>query len=387
MAKLSKAAVMTAAQKIEVFQLPIPEVRDDGMLIKMDFASICGSDTHVYKEAPPHPFIMGHELTGTVVEMGKDANKRVNCFYGPLKVGDRIALYPSVTCGKCYNCLTYGNGSYSMCDNAFAYGDPFIFRGEGEAPYSTHINEFPYLTGGFSEYMYVYPETYVWKLPDDMPSTTAVLLDPLAVAVRSVELAQRAPGIMEDALNWNTTALVIGDGAIGTLTAMVARRLGIRKLIIAGGSEQKLKLAKEIASADETINCMGKEIEEIQEIVYGMTNGCGADVVFNCVGSAMAFREGIACMKRLGTLIETGNAMKPNPTTFDPHADLCAKHATYVGMMVNTPQCFNKSFSILMDKNLGIERILTHRCKLDTLDDMMHHCGDADYMKALVAFD
>lgn len=386
MANYSKAAVLTAAQKIEVKQLPIPEVREGGMLIKMDYASVCGSDTHVYKEAPPFPFILGHELTGTVVELGKDANQRINCFYGPLKVGDRIALYPSVTCGKCYNCLTYGNGSYSMCDNAFAYGDPFIPHGDEPAPYTSSIEEFPYLTGGFSEYMYVYPETYVWKLPDDMPSTTAVLLDPLAVAVRSVELAQRAPGVMEDALNWNSEVLVIGDGAIGTLTAMVARKYGVRKIIIAGGSEQKLKLAKEISHADETFNCIGMSIEEMKEKVYGMTHGRGADVVFQCVGSAMAFREGVACLKRNGTLIETGNAMKPNPTTFDPHADLCAKAATYIGMMVNTPQCFNKSFSILMDKNLGIERILTHRCTLDTLDDTMHHCGDPDYMKALVEF-
>lgn len=385
MSKLSKAAVLTDIEKIEVKMLPIPKVKDDGLLIKMDYASVCGSDVHVYRERPPFPFILGHELTGTVVEMGKNANQRINCFYGPLKVGDRIALYPSVTCGKCYNCLTYGNGSYSVCDNAFAYGDPFIPK-TIDAPYSSRIDEFPYLTGGFSEYMYVYPETYVWKLPDDMSSKTAVLLDPLAVAVRSVELAQRAPGIMEDALNWNSTVAVIGDGAIGTLTAMVARKLGVKNVVLVGGRDEKLALAKEISGADLTLNYNKLSEEDRVDAVMQMTAGRGADIVFQCVGSARAFRDGIALMKRLGTLIETGNAMKPNPTTFDPFADLCAKHASYIGMMVNTPQCFNKSFSMLMDKNLGIERILTHRCTLDTLNETMQRCKENNYMKALVEF-
>ena len=79
----SKAAVLTGAGKIEVMDLPVPEVRPDGMLIKMDNAAICGSDTHVYKEKPAYPIILGHELTGTVVALGKHANERLNCFYGP----------------------------------------------------------------------------------------------------------------------------------------------------------------------------------------------------------------------------------------------------------------------------------------------------------------
>jgi len=382
----AKAAVWIAPNKMEIQSVRIPEIQDDGMLIKVNAAGICGTDANLYPQMPPRPSILGHELTGTIVAKGKNADKSINSFSGPLKVGDRIAIYPWITCGKCVPCLTYGAGACTVCDDSFVYGLPYEMTGlEGDTPYTSSLDEYPYVKGGFSEYMYIFPNTFVWKLPDDMPDSIATLLDPLAVATRAVELAVRQPGVMEDSFNTNATVLVIGDGQIGTLCALIARLMGVKQVIIAGGRPERLDIAREISHADHVLNYHDQSIEERQALVKEWTGGKGADVVFQCVGNSQAFRDGITLMKRIGTLVEVGNMVRPAPLMFDPAKDLCLKHATYLGMSVNTPASFNKSFNMLTRyKELGLARIFTHQCTLDTLDDTMKHVKDPSYMKGWI---
>ena len=244
-----KAAVLTKKHTIEVMDVQMPECGRDGMIIKLEAASICGTDLHLFEEDPAYPVILGHELCGRVVEMGPDAAKSMRCYTGEVKLGDRICLYPWVVCGTCENCLTYGIGACGVCDNSFVYGVPYESLGFGGAPIrSNSIYEAPYIKGGFGEYMYVFPGTFMWQVPDDMPSNVASLLDPMAVAMRGVELAMRAPGIFEDSFNLGSTALVIGDGQIAALVATIARTLGIQHIIISGFSDQKLQLAKELSA-------------------------------------------------------------------------------------------------------------------------------------------
>jgi threonine dehydrogenase-like Zn-dependent dehydrogenase len=385
--QIARAGVWVNPSSINIIELKIPQVKDDGMLIKINATSICGTDGQQYPTKPPGPVILGHEISGTIVEMGKDANLTIKSFSGPLAVGDRIALYPWITCGRCPNCMTYGNGACTVCDDSYHYGALHIPKGKGESKYGTSIYEFPYLTGGFAEYMYIYPGTYVWKVPTDMPDNIASLLDPLAVAVRIVELAQKAPGVLEDSFNLNSTVLVIGDGAIGVLTALVARIMGANKIIIAGGRDKRLATAKAISGADVTMNYKNLSLAQRKEIVDDMTHGYGADVVFQCVGSVQAFNDGIELMKKVGTLIEAGNVRNVAVTEFDVTKNLCRKHATLIGMMVNTPTAFNKAFTLLTRfKKYNLESIFSHRCTLVTLDATMKKMKDDDFLKGWVDF-
>lgn len=89
--------------------------------------------------------------------------------------------------------------------------------------------------------MYIFPGTYVWKLPEDMPSEIASLLDPLAVCARAIEMAQTEPGVLGESLNTNTNAVVIGEGAIGIMTAMLLKIMGCRNVILTGHKDEKLK--------------------------------------------------------------------------------------------------------------------------------------------------
>lgn len=383
-----KAAVWCGERDIRVMDVRLPECGDDGLVIKVNAASICGTDLHVYTHQPKVPTILGHEICGTIVEMGKNANRTVKCFTGELKVGDRINLYPWITCGTCPSCLEYGVGASGLCDNSFVYGLPYEELGlGGTASRSASVEEAPYVKGGFSEYMYVFPGTFVWQVPEDMPDSVASLLDPMSVAMRSVEMAQRCPGVFEDSLNLTSTVFVNGDGQIGALTAACARALGVKHVIISGGRKERLELAQKISGADCILNYHEQSVEERREIVNSYTNGRGADVVFQCVGNASAFREAIAFLKPVGTFVEVGNIAESNPAMFDPARDLCCKHATYMGMSVNTPGAFHKGFQMLTKwKELHLEELFTHRCKLENLLETMNDAKSPLYMKGCVEF-
>jgi len=140
-----------------------------------------------------------------------------------------------------------------------------------------------------------------------LPSSIGSLLDPMAVAMRSVELAMRAPGIFEDSFNLGSTVLVIGDGQIAALTATIARTLGVQQVIISGFSDDKLARAQELSKTDIVMNALKLNINERRDIIHQYTKGRGADVVFQCAGSPQAFRDGIDLMKNVGTLVEVGN--------------------------------------------------------------------------------
>lgn len=388
MQETCKAAVLTKKHTIEVMDLPMPACQEDGMIIRLEAASICGTDLHLFQDDPKEPFIPGHELCGTIVEMGPKAASAMRCYTGVPKVGDRICLYPWVVCGTCKNCLTYGVGACGVCESSFVYGVPYEALGVAGHPVrSNSVYEAPYIKGGFAEYMYVFPGTFMWQVPAGMPSNIASLLDPMAVAMRSVELAMRAPGIFEDAFNLGSTVLVIGDGQIAALVATIARTLGVQHIILSGFSDQKLALAKEISGADEVMNSARLSIEERKAIIAKYTGGTGADVVFQCAGSPYAFRDGVDLLKNVGTMIETGNIVHSKNVDFSPARDLCSKHATYIGMSVNTANTFNKAFQMLCKyEKLGLDRIFTHRCTLDTVGETMMKGAEPDYMKGWIDF-
>jgi threonine dehydrogenase-like Zn-dependent dehydrogenase len=252
---------------------------------------------------------------------------------------------------------------------------------------SSDIGIYPYLKGGFSEYVYFMPGTYVWKVPEDMPDPVAALLDPMAVAMRAVELAQRVPGPIEDSFNTNATVLVIGDGQIGILTALIAQLMGARNVVISGIFDSRLEFAKQLSGAEYSFNTKTMDLKERRLRMMEITGGIGADVVFGCVGNTRGFRDGIELMKRAGTYVEVGNLVEQAPVEIDLSRDLCAKHATYVGMSINTTFAFNKALGILRrHKQLGLERIFTHKCDIYGLNETLKHGRDQDYVKGLVEF-
>jgi len=384
-----RAGAWIGNRKIKVMEFPIPEAEENGAVIKVDATAVCGSDGHIFPLDAPFPSILGHEITGTIIDLGKKANKSLNVFGGPLKTGDRVVLYPWITCGKCSGCLTFGSGTCTACENPFVYGAPAeVFGMEGHKEISADVNIYPHFKGGFGEYLYIFPETYLWKLPDDMPSEVAALLDPMAVAVRSVELACMCPGVVEECFNTNSSIAVIGDGPIGALCALVSRIMGVERIVIVGGRNKRLSIAAELSQADKTINCKETTPEERVALVKDFTGGKGADVVFQCSNKPEAFIQGIDMMRRMGTLVEVGNVVeKGNDVTINPAKHICGKHARIIGMSANTSNSFDKAFHFLMrHKKVDFMKMYTHVCSLDTLEATLNCMKNEDYFKGLLKF-
>lgn len=109
--KTGKTLVITGAYEVDIKEYPVPEAADDGMVIQVEAALICGSDGHFIKVNPESPFCDGHEFAGRIVSIGKNANRFIHCYGGDLKLGDRIAVYPHITCGNapaaCHMALVY----------------------------------------------------------------------------------------------------------------------------------------------------------------------------------------------------------------------------------------------------------------------------------------
>ena len=386
MSQTGRAAVWKGRYDIEIRDIPIPEVRDDGLLLKVEAAGICGTDGHLIQDDPPYPAIMSHEVCGKIVSMGARANQTLNVFGGPLKEGDRIVLYPWITCGKCPSCLSTRPGTCTVCDNSFVYGVPYSRLGlEGAETISSDIKNWPYFMGGFAEYTYVFPETYVWKVPDSMPSDIAALLDPMAVAMRALEMTLTGPGIMEAGLTTDSRVTVIGSGQVGVLSALLARLMGARQVIMIGSRETRLNLTREIAKADHLIDYHQYSRQERIDKVRDLTNG-GADVVIQCSNNVDTFVDGLEMMRRLGTYIEVGNMVNQGrEISFDPARLVCSKHARILGMSANHPAAFNKAFGILeRHKELGLSRMYTHRTDLNGLLTTLKKMNDQDYLKGLV---
>lgn len=386
MQKTGKAAVWKGRYHIEIQDLPLPEVKKDGLLLKVDAAGICGTDGHLIKEDPPYNAIMSHEITGTIVAMGADANRSLNIFGGPLKEGDRIVLYPWITCGKCPGCLSGRPGTCTVCNDSFVYGVPYSKLGlEGQETISSNISNWPYFMGGFAEYSYVFPETYVWKVPESMPSEIAVLLDPMAVAMRAMEMTLTGPGIMEAGLTTDSRVVVIGSGQVGVLSALLARLMGARQVIMIGSRETRLRLSREIASVDHVIDYHDYSRQERIDLVKELSSG-GADVVMQCSNNVDTFVDGLEMMRRLGTFIEVGNMVNQGKeVSIDPARLICSKHARILGMSANHPAAFNKAFGILeRHEALGLKKMFTHKTDLEGLLSVLKKMEDKDYLKGLV---
>lgn len=381
--KMAKMAVLKGPNHLDIESFPLPEVKDDGMLIKIEATSICGSDAHSIRSTPAQPSPLGHEFTGEIVEMGERANETIYSFSGPLKVGDRIAVYPWITCGTCPECMRHGNGVCMVCENAFMYGGQETF---GHSKYTADAYEVPHFKGGFAEYVYIFPGTYVWKLPEDMPSEIASLLDPLAVCARAIEMAQTEPGVLGESLNTNTNAVVIGEGAIGIMTAMLLKIMGCRNVILTGHKDEKLKKAQEISRCDYVINSNKMEKEERFRYIREITDG-GPDLVIQCANNTRASIEGLELVRKLGTYVEVGVPFGFGET-FEVELPqlIFSKNVKINSLASNSQRVFDKAFHLLERyQEFPFEKLLTHKFySLEELMPTMQKMRDVDYIKGVM---
>lgn len=383
MGKSVKAAVMTGPGKMEIQNFPYPELNDDrAMILKMEMSGVCGTDKHTFEGRSkqyagtsaetdtPFPIIPGHENTGIVAEIGKTARKEME-FYGmELKEGDRVTMSPDVVCGKCWYCRnTYG---YPWCEHMKAYGNAFPSTMK------------PYLFGGWAEYMYIMPGTFVYKVPDGMPPEISVLTELFTVSY-AVDRAKESYSLAHEGFGAADTVVIQGVGPMGLAALIKSRILGAGDIIAVDKSDYRLNMAKEF-TADYTLNIDKTSREERIARVMELTHGRGADLVVECTGSPHAVIEGLDMLRKGGTYIEAGNFVDTGSTQININRHLCAKNVRLFGVTNHPYTHYGQSLK-LMEKYAKVfpfEKFVTHRYKIDDAEKGLRKSFEPDTMKVVI---
>ena len=193
-----KALVYTQPNEVALLERPYPELQQEEVILRIDAVGICGSDMHAYHGHDPRRppgLVLGHELAGTVVESAA----------ATIREGVRMTANPLITCGRCTYCV---QGRDNLCSNRGMVG---MSR-----------------PGAFAEYMSI-PARSLIDIPQDMDASHAALTEPAATALHALNLSMRA---MARPLP-ESRVLIIGAGAIGMLSALLAQSYGARQLVIA----------------------------------------------------------------------------------------------------------------------------------------------------------
>jgi threonine dehydrogenase-like Zn-dependent dehydrogenase len=302
-------AALVGNRRIEPRAHRVPDVGDDEILLGIGLTGVCGSDLHRFQDIGVTldlavPVVMGHEITGRVLALGRRANDVMKSD-APLREGDRIVVYAQRPCGECYWCREHGFTARCTGPRPVAYGYRY---GDVESP--------PYFTGGFGDYLVLGAGSWIWHIPDHVPWEAAVLTEPLSMGVRAVERALSLPSWKnEQTLGFGGTVAVLGAGAIGVLTAAAARIAGAGKIVLLGAPAGALDVARRIGVADVTIDITQVDGAERLERVRAETpGGHGADAVFEAAGVPAAFLEGLEMVRPLGTYVELGNMVDNGKT-------------------------------------------------------------------------
>ena len=240
-----KAADEAERGKVQVCDIPEPVTGDEQVKIKVAYCSICGSDPHHIQENPfgwELPFGLGHEMSGIIVEVGKNAVKK------GLKVGDRVAGNFMRFCGTCYYCR---NEQEQFCEFAAETNQPCM-----------------------SEYV-TWHESQVYKLPDDVSLKMGCLLEPVSVAVRVLDKIRPKIG---------QRVAISGGGPIGLFVLQAIKMMGAVNLTLFEPIAERRELAAKLG-ADFTADPL---TQDVLETAKEITGGLGYDIVVDCSGAPKA---------------------------------------------------------------------------------------------------
>ena len=367
-----RAAVMTEPGSIKIRSFSKPEIAEDALLLRVDAAGVCGSDMHAYlgHSKLNFPLIPGHEIMGTIEKLGPKAQESMSVVGGSLAEGNKVAIVPSSqSCGRCYNCIHTPHRT-ALCTGRTVYG-------------FTNCEEPPHIYGGFAEYMYIHPRSWVFKIPERVLSRNiGVLAEPMAVATRAVERSHGAgiPHIAEG-YGIGKTVAVLGTGPIGLLVTAVLRSTGAGRIIATDLSDTRLEMARRMGATD-TINASGPMEDRVQQVM-DLTDGVGPEIVFECAGIPQVFKEGLEMVARGGKLIELGHFTDSGSVDIRPHT-ICKKDVDVLGMWAYPQIQFGTALAALAQIEVPLEDMITHRLPLEEVENAIQMLGKEGVLKVVI---
>src|ERR1700728_1723447 len=371
------AATLVEPGRYEIREYPLPEPAPGCVLVKMELSGICGTDKHTFQgyttqygsRALVFPIIQGHENVGTVAAIG--GNGSYSDFEGvPLRVGDRVVVGANVCCGQCYYCRH--DFPYYCCENTTDYGNNLSAKNP------------PHLFGGWSQYMYIVPGSFLVKVPDELPSDVAVLTEIFAVTV-GLDRAKQMSAFPNESFRFDDTVVVLGVGPLGMCFLMKARMLGAGTIVAVDLSDYRLDFAKKLG-ADKVVNAGATSKIERMQMIKDLTGGRVADMVIECAGVPQAVPEGLEMLRIGGLLAEAGNFSDLGEVSISPHRHLCAKNARILGVGGEEPAAYGPGMRQMARymKHYPLQDFVTHRFGLRDVKAAMQKSMATDSMKVVL---
>jgi len=305
---------------VQLEEMPVPKIGSGEILIRVYASGICGSDLMEWYRLPKAPLVLGHEIAGDVVEVGKEVSK--------FSVGDRVMATHHVPCNTCYHCLRQNHSScQTLRSTSF---DP----------------------GGFSEYIRI-PEINVdrgvLKLPDEVTYEEASFVEPLGCVVRGQRLA---------GLRMTDSVLVMGSGMTGLLHIQLAKAQGAGRIIATDVNDYKFSAAKDFG-ADYTIHADHDIASHIKEVNEGRL----ADFVVVCVGAGSAIEESFSLVEPGGTILFFAPS-GPDVEISIPFNDFWWSGVKTLSSYAASPSDLAIALELIRSKRVNVGDMVTHRLPL-----------------------
>ncbi len=316
-----KVAMYYNNNDVRIEEQKIPKINNNEILVKVVASGICGSDVMEWYRIKKAPLVLGHEISGDVVKVGKSVKD--------FKVGDRVFVTHHVPCNICRYCL---NDEHTICDT---------------------IHNTRFYPGGFAQYLRV-PEINVdrgtFVLPDDMSYCEGTFIEPLACVVRGFRKAGFKP---------TDSVLVIGSGIAGILNIKLANALGASKVFATDINRYRTKQARKMG-ADFCFNAK----EDIPKKIKENNSGKLADFVVLCAGVPSAIKQAIDSVEAGGTILWFAPT-KPGVNVEFPFFEIWNKQIKMFSTYAGAGKDIIDSIDLIRSKKVEVSDMITHKIPMD----------------------
>lgn len=319
---------MTDLDKMEIRDIEMPKAGAKEVLVELEYVGICGSDVHYFHDGRcgdykvEGDFMLGHECAGTVVALGEGVEH--------LKVGDKVALEPGITCGQCEFCKT---GRYNLCPDVQFLATPPV-------------------QGCYENYI-AFPENMCFKLPDNISTKEGALVEPLSVGMHAANQGDVKLG---------DSVVILGAGCIGLVTLLACKAHGATDITVVDVIPKRLDYALKLG-ATRVIN--GREADAVGE-VDKLTDGAGVDKVFETAGSPITIQQTPYMVKNGGTIVLVGiSAQEKIEYNF---AKIMAKEAR-VESVFRYRNIYPQAIAAIADGIIDVSGIVTHEFDFDDIQE------------------
>lgn len=345
MAHTMKAAVMKGIRKIDIDEVAVPIPASEQVLVRIKTVGVCGSDVHYFIEGKigdyvvKPPFILGHECSGEVVEVGEDVDN--------LQPGDRVTMEPGVPCGKCPNCFS---GRYNLCPDVVFWATPPV-------------------NGVFCEYV-VHPACFTFPLYEKVGFEEGAMVEPLAVGMYSVIRAGAVPG---------QSAVILGSGPIGLMTLQALHACGVTRVVAVDLVELRLEKARSLGAS----LVLNGQKDNVKKMVMDYTGGRGADMVFETAGSVVTTQLTADLSARGGKIVLVG---LPSQDCFEYNMNkVIARELDVLGIF-RYANVYQGCVDLLNSKAVDLGSLVTQRFPLEKTQEALEYAHEhkAESIKVVV---